>query len=527
MLQRMPIYSRRVLLVAVVALMACPLLAQDAAVPRTRTFPGTASPAFPYAPPEEVGLSIAPLHRLGDEITGWVASGELVGAELLVIKNEKAVFHEAYGWSDREAGQPMERNSIFSIKSMSKPFTAAAALLLVEDGQLALDDPVSHYVPGFISDRVTIHHLLSQTSGFTHDGDWYDYEAPEASLQELVEEWPHRTPEKPLGTFDYADFNWATLGYIVGKVSEMPIDTFTEERIIRALDLEDTSTGFSSAPAWRARLNPWYRWNEQTGAYDLRWTSDWPGWTFYPAGWGLFSTAMDYAEFMAMWMNGGEWERMRLLSEETVDMALRPQGRIDEYSAYGYGWFIDDIAGDEHRPFYHGGGDGTTAMAFPADKAMVIYLTHSRSGSHRTALWNRLGMSGLFSHPGPSLTGGSMVWADEGTMPKVSLSPEERAWYLGTYATEHQGNETPEVLRVWEEAGHLHLRVGRAGAKADRRFHLVPLGGDRFAIGRYQDERLKGMDPIYGVRFVMKDGMASTLEVIEEDRILFSARRIP
>ena len=303
--RRETISLRGVLLLAATLLTNLPLHAQNEKVARTRTFSGLVDPAFPYAWPEEVGLSSEKLDWLGDEIMSWVAGGELVGAELLIIKDGKAVFHEAYGWSDREKQRPVERNSIWSIKSMSKPFTATAVLMLVEEGKLSLDDPVSRYVPDFAHDSVKIHHLLSHTSGFIHDGDWYDHTSPDASLQEWVEEWPHRDPEKPLGVFDYADFNYAHLGYIVGKVSGMPIEAFTEARIIRPLGLEDTSTGFSSDPAWRARLNPWYRWNERGRAYDLRWTSDWPGWTTYPSGWGMFSTAMDYAVFMAMWMNHG------------------------------------------------------------------------------------------------------------------------------------------------------------------------------------------------------------------------------
>jgi imidazolonepropionase-like amidohydrolase len=135
---------------------------QEADVPRTRTLPGIASPAFPYAHPEEVGLSREKLDRLSDEIVSWVAAGDLIGAELLIVKDERAVFHEAYGWSDREERRPVERNSTWSIKSMSKPFTAMAVLMLADKGALSLDDPVSRYMPGFAGDpRTTIRHLLS------------------------------------------------------------------------------------------------------------------------------------------------------------------------------------------------------------------------------------------------------------------------------------------------------------------------------------------------------------------------------
>jgi CubicO group peptidase (beta-lactamase class C family) len=485
------------------------------------------SPAFRYVQPEEVGLSSEKLNRLGDDIVSWIANGELVGAELLVIKSGRAVFHEAYGWGNREARRPMRRNSIFTIQSMSKPFTATAVLMLVEAGKLSLDASVSRYVPGFTHDSIRIQHLLSHTSGFIHDGDWYDYVSPDASLENLVETWPYPNPERPVGTYNYADFNFATLAYIVTKASGTPIDAFIEERIIRPLGLEDTRIGFSSDPTWRARLNSWYRWNDRTGEYDLRNTSDFPGWTIYPGGWGLLSTAMDYAEFMGMWMNRGEWRGVRLLAEETVDLALRHHAYSDGSAIYGYGWFVEDLPGEGRGSFYHGGGHGTLAIAFPADDAMVIYMTQSRWGPHSAAFWNRLYMSGLFTHPGIGPGFKNMVWADNADVAEIRLSPEQRARYVGTYSAEEPQENRFEVQRVWEEGGILHIRMGRSGSEADHRYHLVPLGEHRFALGRYQDGALRGVDPTHGVRFVVENGAASKLEFTEGDRVQFTSHREP
>jgi CubicO group peptidase (beta-lactamase class C family) len=510
--------------VATAAVLFSTAIAHGQEVPRTRTFSDLVAPAFPYARPEEVGLSSEKLDRLGDEIVSWIANGELVGAEVLVIKNGKAVFHEAYGWGDREARRPLRRNSIFTIQSMSKPFTATAALILVEEGRLSLDDPVSRYVPGFAHDSIRVRHLLSHTSGFIHDGDWYDYSAPDASLEQLVEEWPYRDPERPVDTFNYADFNYAALAYIVTKASGTPVAHFIEERIIRPLGLLETRVGFSSDPAWRARLNSWYRWNERAGEYDLRWTSDQRGWTIYPGGWGLLSTAMDYAQFLGMWLNCGEWRGVRLLSEETARLALRPHAH-DDRSSYGYGWALDDIAGVERLPFSHGGGHGTMAMAFPADDAMVLYMTQSRWGRHRAAFGNRLDMSGMFEHPGYGIDFAPMVWADQQNAAETDLTREARARYVGDYTAGEPDDDRFELLRVMENDTVLVLRKGPPGAKADVWFHLVPLGDHRFRVGRYQDGRLVAIDDGYTVRFELVDGVVTELELIRGDGVLISARR--
>lgn len=518
---------RATALCAVFFLTVAPLHAQDAEVPRTRTFSGLVAPAFPYAQPEEVGLSSETLDRLGAEISewigaGWIYNGELVGAELLVIKDGKAVFHEAYGWSDREARVPMRRNSIWSIKSMSKPFTATAVLMLADEGKLSLDDPVSRYIPTFPDDSTTIRHLLTQTSGYGGDEDDYDW----TSLRTLVENWAAEGPSEPWGEFLYSDFNFQALGYIVGEVTGTPIDQFTEERIIAPLDLDDTSTGFSDDPIWRARLNPWYRWNEDAGQYDLRWATNREPWYFYNAAWGMFSTAMDYAEFMALWMNGGEWQGTRLLSEATVAEGLRPQGVTDETgfwtNVYGYGWFVDDLPAEEGQSFSHGGGDGTLAMAFPADDLIVVYMTHSRGGHHTRAVINRLYMSDLVTHPGLDPEYFPLAWAEEAGVDTVDLTAEQQARYVGTFQTEE---EPATVAVVWEEAGRLHFRYGPEGVKADLLYELVPVGEDRFALGHYEDGGRLAVtdDPPYRVLFLMENGAAQALELRRSDEIVFRA----
>ncbi len=225
----------------------------------------------------------------------------------------------------------MERNSLFSIKSMSKPFTATAILILEEDGKLSLDDPVSRYVPTFTNDSTTIHHLLTHTSGYAGLGDTEDF----ASLKEWVEDWATEVPTRPFGEYSYSDFNYAALGYIVEVVSGVPVETFIEEQILRPLGLDETYTAFSRDAPWADRRNSRYRWDEQAGAYEKYGPNkDDQWWQFYPAAWGLYSTAMDYAEFLAMWIDKGRFGGTRLLTEESVEEALRAQAQ-NTYGGYG------------------------------------------------------------------------------------------------------------------------------------------------------------------------------------------------
>lgn len=136
-------------------------------VPRATSFPATS--AFSYARPEDVGLSSCKIESLADRVYKWVKQGKIVGAEVVVIKNGKIVLHEASGWSDRERRIPLERNSIYRIRSMTKPFIGTAVLMLAEGGRLSLDDTVATYIRSFNNDRsrdITIRQLLTHTAGY-------------------------------------------------------------------------------------------------------------------------------------------------------------------------------------------------------------------------------------------------------------------------------------------------------------------------------------------------------------------------
>ncbi|UCC84736.1 MAG: beta-lactamase family protein, partial [Gemmatimonadota bacterium] len=110
--------------------------AQEAEIPRDQTLPAIADPSFSYAKTEEVGISSATLQGLVRLVVDWVSDGEIIGAEFVLVKDRKIVLHEAIGWNDVERGFPLRRNSIFRMRSMTKPFTGTSVLILQEEGKL-------------------------------------------------------------------------------------------------------------------------------------------------------------------------------------------------------------------------------------------------------------------------------------------------------------------------------------------------------------------------------------------------------
>ena len=179
--------ARRRCWAAIVVLLAVPMLTKCGAVaqsaPRS-TLECLWEAPYPCVAPDQVGLDPAVLQAFTDDLHEWVEGARLMGAELLVVKDRQIAWHAAVGWSDRERGRPLKRNSVYRIRSMTKPFTGSTILMLAEDGRVDLDARVAEYLPSFDNERsgtITIRQLLTHTSGLPREADfpyWTDHVFP-------------------------------------------------------------------------------------------------------------------------------------------------------------------------------------------------------------------------------------------------------------------------------------------------------------------------------------------------------------
>jgi len=337
------------------------------------------SAPFPCSTAEDEGLDPFVLETFMSDASWWVEQGRIAGAELLVVRNGRIVWHRAVGWSDRERRKPLQRNSIYRIRSMTKPFTGAAILMLAEEGRLDLDDRVSAYLPSFDNERsrdITIREALTHGTGFAQSdfpaGYW---ESPD--LRSAVDLIGERGPPYPPGeTFRYSDHNSAMLGAIVAQLTGAPAEDFIQKRILDPLGLRDTHAYFAPDSSWAARLNATYG-KPSDGPLVRYWDPTMEQQTpWFRASGGLYSTVYDYARWLSVWMNLGARDGVRLLEESSVREALEAG-----YSpAYGMHWQLFSEAGDSTAlpRFGHTGSDGTIAVAFPERDAMVLYFTQSR-----------------------------------------------------------------------------------------------------------------------------------------------------
>ena len=254
--------------------------------------------------PENHGIPVEVLEEFSTTIYKHFEDDYIVGAEFLIVKSGHIVMHEAYGWMDREELKPIEPNTIFNIRSMTKMLTGASAQILIDEGRLSLDDQVSQYLPGFNNRKsggITIEQLLTHRSGLPMSTltslDEFD------DLYSIGNSIGEKGPEfTPGSKFWYSDAGSEALGAVVEVVSGVTLDRFVRERLLYPLDMNDTF--------YITELDaPLDRFASLYIAIPGSWEKGWmPGEPFYPFAWGshsLYSTQMDYARFIFMLMYGG------------------------------------------------------------------------------------------------------------------------------------------------------------------------------------------------------------------------------
>ncbi len=358
----------------------------------------TSTDPFPAAKAEEVGLDPAAVKDIAARVRLWVEQEDAVGAELLIIKKRRTVLHEAYGLKDLDDREPLTPGTIACIRSMTKPIVGTAVQMLVDEGKLSIDDRVAKYLPSFAnakSEGVTIRQLLTHTGGFpltTVDRALSSYKNGRDIADRAGAAGPPLEPDQ----FSYSDTDTEILASVIGQITGEPAEAFIERRILTPLGMSDTYPVLKPGAPDRSRVSS----NHAGGA--AAWHKYWdnqdpPFFPFFLGAAGMYSTAVDYAKFLAMWMDHGRAPTGQLITDAAVRRALAPATPMIEqgepyptrftgnvHTSYGQHWMIYDgipLSGDAPLPvFGHGGSDGTGAWAFPDRDLIVLLFTQSRGG---------------------------------------------------------------------------------------------------------------------------------------------------
>ncbi|WFU19522.1 serine hydrolase domain-containing protein [Bradyrhizobium sp. CB3481] len=375
-------------------------------------------------------FSRAALDRVGDYVRNEIATGKIPGAVLLIQQHGKLVDLECFGVRDPATKQPMTPDTIFQIYSMSKAVTSVAAMMLVEDGKLSLDDPVSKYIHAFayakvgvdLSDEagkyplkleplkrpITIRDLLRHTSGIT-----YGFFG-ETQVQKL-----YADPKLYAGDYDNAEFadriaslpladqpgvrwNYShstdVLGRVIEVASGQSLFQFEKQRLFDPLGMYETEYFVAEKAKWPRIAQPYpvdrFR---VAGIKDPTETRRWES-----GGAGLVSTASDYARFLQMLLNGGELDGKRYLKPETVALMtsdqIGPETRIihDPFyfpgpgSGFGLGFAVRTASPPNTTwplgEYRWDGAGGSFYFVDPVDDLLVVFMVQAPTQGGRIQL---------------------------------------------------------------------------------------------------------------------------------------------
>ncbi len=364
---------------------------------------------LPAATPEDVGLSTPALTRLAHALEDRVARGHIPGAVALIARHGKVAFHQAFGARDPASSAPMPLDAIFRIYSMTKPIVSVAAMMLWEEGRLLLSDPIDKYLAEFAEPRVavfsgdtmattgadraiTVQDLLRHTSGLTYEFRGATplhkayMEARVARLRQTNAAQVATLARLPLlhqpGTCWEYSRSTDVLGRLVEVLSGQTLGSFLAERILRPLGMQDS--GFSVPEQYQGRIAEAFPRDPETGAdvslLDVRRPA-----IFESGGGGMVGTAMDYARFLHMLLNGGTFGHARLLGRKTIELMTADHlggiapGLLAPGHGFGLGFAVRLVAGIAPFPgsvgsYFWNGAAGTAFWVDPAERLTAVLM---------------------------------------------------------------------------------------------------------------------------------------------------------
>lgn len=419
------------------------------------------------------------LQRLDEEITRAMREWEVPGLAIAIVKDDALVYAKGYGVRTLGRPEPVTEHTIFAIGSASKAFTAAALGMLVDDGKISWDDPVTTHLKGFqlfdpyVTRELTVRDLLCHRSGLDRaEMLWYgsDYSRDEIlrRVRFLKPSWSFRS------RFGYQNIMYLAAGQIIPAVTGKSWDEFIREGIFAPLGMTESTTSITELKKFTDVATPHAKIDDVVRAVPWRNIDN-----IAPAG-SINSTVLDMAQWVRLHLNEGRVGKERLLSSGVVKEMQKSHTIIPyeppfslgtpeaHFLDYGLGWFLHDYRG--RKIVQHGGNiDGMSALVAlaPEERLGLVILTNLNGTFLPYALMYRI--FDLY------FGGGEKDWSAEllktfkafmaeqreaekkieenrvsGTKPSLALEQ-----YAGTYTNEMYGE-----MKVAAEAGKLTLRFG-------------------------------------------------------------------
>ena len=347
--------------------------------------------AFVLVTGEEAAAQETPLQGFDAYVARAVAEWDATGLAIAVVKDGALVFAKGYGVRDLEAGGTVDEHTRFAIGSTTKAMTAAALGMLVDEGKVAWDDPVTKHLPWFelkdpyLTREITVRDLLTHRAGMERtDFLWYERDT---ATREVVEKMALVDAAYSLrSSFIYQNIMYATAGEVVAAVSGMPWTEFVRTRIFQPLGMGETVPLLSETAGRPNVARPHHRVDGRTVAIENASVDP------VAAAGSVWSSVTDMSRWLRFLLAGGVTEDgTRLLQEATVEELFRPQSFVTpaqfyptqrvtrpHWMTYGLGWFQHDYRG-EKVDFHTGSIDGMVAIAgLVRDRGVGVYLLANR-----------------------------------------------------------------------------------------------------------------------------------------------------
>jgi CubicO group peptidase (beta-lactamase class C family) len=376
--------------------------------------------------PEENGFSPERLARIDQTLNEYVNKGYIPGAVAIIVRNGKIVYEKSFGYSDVENKSALKNDNIFRIASQSKAITSLAVMMLWEEGKFSLDQPISDFIPEFKNPKVlatfnekdssytttpakseiTIRQLITHSSGIDYAG---------IGSKEMKAIYAKAGVPSGIGNNDMVlgdkmkilgklplkhnpgeqwtyGLNNDVLGYLVEVISGLSFDEFLRQRIFKPLGMNDTY--FYLPKEKHNRLVSLYEGKDgklvkaSAKVYD-KVDPNYPNTEgkYFSGGAGLSSTVEDYAKFLQLFLNKGEYNGVRLLGRKTVELMLTNQLQAPITTKYGLGFGLETIENDYQSvysigTFSWGGAFNTHYWADPKEKLIGLLFTNIYNTPH-------------------------------------------------------------------------------------------------------------------------------------------------
>jgi CubicO group peptidase (beta-lactamase class C family) len=369
------------------------------------------------------------LSEIDNIMKDYVDKNQLIGAVVMVVKDNQVVYHKGHGYADLLVKKPMKPDAIFRIMSQTKAITSLAIMQLFEQGKLGLDQRISDFIPEFknpkliktfnaadssytsvpAASEITFRDLLTHTSGISYpdigkdtmraiyakncipSGLGFFNENLLAKMKSLATlPLLHNPGER----FTYG-LSTDLLGALVEVISGKSLETYFQENIFEPMGMKDT---YFNVPASKSHRLPTV-YTEDSNQKIIEWSPNFrnidPTYpiipkTYFSGGAGLSSTAYDYAIFLQMLLNGGKYNNKQILGRRTVELMLSPQLADNFYGDDNFtlGFALTSAKSANLRmrskgSFAWGGYYGTTYWADPKEKLICLFMTQHTPNSHR------------------------------------------------------------------------------------------------------------------------------------------------